>query len=1047
MNSLIIWFARKPLFGDLFTVFVIGAGLVSLAAIQRDVFPNVNFDVISVTAIFPGASPEEVEKLIANPLEQDLGEVDGIKKLKSTAIEGRLLILAQLDSDQTTEAKAKADIQEVVDRFQKPDGVDDILVTSLETKQSPIIEVNVVANLSDLELRDLAKKAERRIEALPGVARVVARGLRDREFHVKADPGQLARYRLSLDDLSAALRRQNLSIPAGNIDPRGPEEFERIVRTVGEFAGQADIENTVIRANELGEAIRVRDVAVVEKNLERATILHRTHGERSIGLTVLKKEKSDAIKMVEAVKVEIERLKAEYQGRATFNYVNDFSYFIKRRLSILGGNLALGLFIVFGLLALLLPIRVTLLVSIGVPFAFLGAMIIFKLGNQTINLISLMGLIIVSGMLVDDAIVVTDNAVRHMENGLPPEEAAIRGVTEVWAPVTASVLTTIFAFLPMMFMSGIFGKFIWQIPLGVICALGVSLFEAFFILPGHIAKYIRVAKKGSTERKRGGPLGSFLQWTEKVWDERVVPRYIAYLEMALRRRYLVGVAVGLVFFGSLGFAAMKMKFVLFPADGIEIFFARGDAPLGTPIERTAALMKPVEDEIAKLSKMELDEFTTIVGIQQQDQNDPTTRRGSEYAQIAVYLTPETARSRSAEAIIEELRAKLGTPPGLIKLSFARVNSGPPTGKPVDLSVSAEEYETIVPAVEDLKKRMAAIAGVRDVNDSYVLGKEEYRISVQGPEAAAAGLSVAQIGNTVRAAFEGTVATQIQELGEEVAVRVSLSDQARRERGTIDSIQIPNQMGNLIPLSRVATVSKAQGAATLQHRQGKREIRVTADIDDKVTSSQLANAAVEKFMPDFKVKYPMVTVTAGGEDEDTKESMASLGRAFVIAFALIFLVLIATFQNLTQPLLVLLTIPMGIISVIWAFYLHGRPLSFLAMIGIIALAGVIVNNAIVLVDFVNQERARGVGKMESILNSARVRVRPIFLTTVTTVAGLMPTAYGIGGLDPFVVPIALSLGWGLAIGSLLTAGVFPVAIALLDDVVGFVTRTGKRVYSR
>ncbi|NDD91686.1 efflux RND transporter permease subunit, partial [bacterium] len=851
---------------------------------------------------------------------------------------------------------------------------------------------------------------------------------------VEADPKKLAYYRISLDEMIRALQSQNVSIPAGSIEARSLSirDEEKIVRTVGDFKSPQDVEETVIRANEMGQPIRVRDVAQVSPGLAKAKVISRALGLPGLSLTVLKKEKADAITVVQKLKAKVASIQPRLDSRLKISYINDFSRFVERRIGVLSGNLYLGLALVLILLALILEIRVALLVSLGIPFAFLGTMAVFHNWGFSLNLISLIGFIIVSGMLVDDAIVVTDNAVRLMEEGKDPETAAIQGTQEIWPAVTASVLTTVLAFAPMLFMSGIFGKFIKEIPLGVILALLISLFEAFFILPAHIASFIRVDLKN---RYRANSRG-FRQKLGKIarhWDEVVTPAYKRALARVVKRRYQVALGMVFLFVGSILLATKGMRFVLFPSDGIENFFIRVDAPIGASLAQTEALMKPIEQVVAKLPARELDSFLTTIGVQQQDPNDPNTRRGTEYAQIAVFMTPQSERVRDVNDVIEQLRSEIGLPEGARKIAFSRVNPGPPVGKAVSLSVRAKTYEQIMPVVAELKEILAKMKGVRDIEDSYILGKKEVVLRVDSPEAAAAGLSVAQIGQTVRAAFDGVVATTVKSLGDEIDVRVSLNEKSRKDAATLGQIMIPNSRGALVPLSRVTRSESAQNLATHQHEGNQRQIRVTADIDPDQTSSLEVNGRLKKMLSDLNAKSPGVTVQFGGEDEDTQESFQSLGRAFIVAFFGIFLVLIMTFGKLLQPLLVMLTIPMGIIAVILTFFVHGKPLGFFAMLGVIALAGVIVNNAIVFIDFVNQRRREGSSRSQSIIDAAGVRFRPIFLTTATTVAGLLPTAYGIGGSDEFVKPIALALGWGLFFGSIMTAFIFPAAIAILDDI--------------
>jgi len=1034
MNRLIAFFVEKRVFIDLLTVGLIVIGIGSLFLIRKEVFPNVAFDIITITTVAPGGSAEEVEKLITNPIEQDLQEIDGLKKVLSKSIEGRSFILVQLDPDQTNEDEGKRNIQDVVDRFVLPEIAKQPIVTSVKSNQTPIIEVCLKGDLPDLEMREAARFLEKKIEAIPGVARVVHRGLRDKEVRVEASPKLLSRYRVSLEDLIQSLKRQNVTISAGSldIDPKKADQKERLVRTIGEFKNLEDIEKVVVRANESAAPIRVKDLARVFYQLEKPELLVRTDGGNSLNLTVLKKAKADAIDVVDALKVTLDQLKPSLDPRLKIEYVNDFSTFIRRRINVLSGNLLLGLILVLLLLSLFLQKRIALLVSIGIPFSFLATMFAFYSFDYSINLVSLLGLIIVSGMLVDDAIVVTDNCARLLEEGADPKTAAIRGTQEIWPAVTASVMTTVVAFLPMMFMSGIFGKFIREIPLGVILALLFSMAESFFALPVHFAHFAqRIQVTGSAGKKSFS--ARFSHWFDEGWKNTWVPRYVRVLHFVIRYRYRTAFAALLVFVGTISYAALGMRFVLFPPDGAEMFFIRVEAPTGTSLRQTEQLILPLEKIVSSLPSKELKNYVSVVGMHQQDANDPETRRGHELAQITVFLTPAQDRARTVAEVIESLRLPTKDVPGFDRLVFAELNSGPPVGKPVSLAVRSAEYADILPAVAKLKEVLAGYPGVKDIVDSFLAGKEETVVKVNGAEAAAAGLSVASIGNVVRAAYEGVEATNITGLDEEIQVRVSFPAAARSQANTLNEILVPNAFSQLIPLPGVARFEKSSSLALYEHENNEREVRVLADVDITATSAKSVNDRVRAILPDLNKQFPKVRIAFGGEDLDTAESMSSLGRAFVIAFFAIFLILVFTFQNITQPLLVMTTIPMGIMSVVWTFAVHNRPLSFMGMLGIIALGGVIVNNAIIFIDFVNAARKRGADRFESIYQAAQFRIRPIFLTTATTVAGLLPTAYGIGGRDDFVVPIALSLGWGILFGSILTAVLLPTALAILDDI--------------
>jgi multidrug efflux pump subunit AcrB len=1035
MNRLIEFFARQGVFANIIFFFVMIVGIYSAFKIPKEFFPNIDFEMITVTTIYPGSSAEEVEKLITNPIERDLREVDGIKRVTSASAANRSTIVLQLEPNQNVR-DSKADIQDVIDRVAGlPSDAESPIVRSLESRQNPVIEVTLFGDVPEMELRAAAKRMERELEQVPDVARIVFRGLENLEIQVQADPDKLSFYRLSLDDLVRAIQQTNVSIPGGTLRSTqdDPNSMEFIVRTIGDFKSSADVENTVIRANELGQAIRIRDVATVKEGLAERAILNRLNGRPAISLTVLQKENIDVIRLVDQVQERAQAIAPTLGMGIEVDFVNDTSSFIRNRLGILTNNMIVGLSLVLIILAIILPARVAMIVAVGIPFAFLATIATFFYMGISLNMLSLLGLIIVIGMLVDDAVVVTENGTRYIQAGHSPTRGAILGAQQIWRPITASIMTSIAVFMPLMMMSGIVGKFMAFIPIGVIIALLFSLFECFFILPHHMAAWVKPMPKMKAGKR------SISEKIDAVWNSSLVPLYIGGLKQALRHRYILILGMFLLFIGSITFATQKMRIILFPAEGIEVFMINAEAPIGTSLNRMSNYMQPIEDVISKLPADELQNFTTKIGIQQQDPNDPDTQRGSHYAQVTVYLTPEMQRTRIADEIINDLRNKIQSPEGLTELLFTRLRTGPPVGSPISIGVRGDTYEEILPAVEHLQNELAQIQGVKDITHNYNLGKQEFQIHVKTDEAAASGLSVTQIGTTVRAAFEGLIATSIQGLDEKVDVRVSLPERYQKDEASFEKLLIPNQRGNLISLERVSDIRQDQGIAAYLHEDNQRQVRVLGDIDETLNTSRAVNAMIRARIPEFREQFPTITYHFGGEDMDTAESFQSLFRAFIIAIAGVFLILILLFKQILQPLLILLTIPLGIIAVIWTFFLHGMPLSFLAMLGIVALSGIIVNNAIVLVDFINNYRREGKGRWHSIMEASRVRIRPIFLTTVTTVCGILPTAYGIGGIDKFVVPIALSLGWGIGFGSLMAAFVFPASVAILDDLQSFLRR--------
>ncbi len=1027
MKKLIEFFARQGLFSELLTVLVIGVGIYSLVNIKKEVFPNVQYDIITVYTIFPGAAPSEVEKLITNPLEQEIKEVDGIKKMVSTSLEGLSGIIIQLDSDQTTQEEAKTDIQEVVDRFQDlPEEAEDPSITALESKEFPVIEVNVYGGSDSFELKEVARYVEDEIEKIPGVARVDVRGEQEYEIRVEISAKKLRRYQMSLPEIVKALKEQNVSVPGGTFTKveKGIEK-DVIIRTDSQFENVEDVKKTVVRSNDLGTPIILGDIANVFMSLKESQRAYRVNGHDTIRLVVLKKESADAIEMTDAVKALVAGgLNEERITGFKFELVHDLSKLIRRRLGVLSNNLLVGLVLVVLVLSLFLPFRVSLVTAIGIPFSFLGAMTFFDIQDISLNLITMMGLIIVVGMLVDDAVVVTENAVRNMEeNGDDPMTGAIKGTQKIWSAVFASVMTTVLAFFPMVIMTGIFGKFVSYIPLGVICALLISLLECYFILPYHIGRWVQLKHLKKPEK---GIKAAF----DRLW-QRALQAYGTFLHFSARMRWLMMGLFVILIIGSVANVATNMKVVLFPPEGIDQMRIQVKGPIGTSLEQTREFMKPLETLVANLPENELINFVTTIGELRMREDEPG-ERGSQYGQIMVYLTPETRRDRIAADIIEDLRSKIPENEDL-EVTFGRINPGPPVGSPISVGVQGQDYQEIMKLVEVIQKDLEAMDGTKDISHNFSAGKDQTVVRVDAEEARSVGLSVASVGRTVLNAFEGVVATSIRELDDEIDIRVSLPEDEKRSRSGIGSLEILNDRGQLIKLRSVAKFEKERGIESYAHENNRRQVTISGDVDvSKISATEVSNAVRAK-EKEYLSQYPNLSLNFGGEDQDTKESLESLQRAFYLALILIYFLLILTFQSFVWPIIIILVIPIGAISVSWALFLHDEPLSFMGMLGVVALAGVIVNNAIVFVDFVMAERAEGVSQRRSIIDAGKKRLRPIVLTTLTTVCGILPTAYGIGGLDPFVVPIALALGWGMLIGSILSSMFLPAFVSVFDDI--------------
>ena len=1044
MLAIIEFFLRRSIFGNILTVILIGWGIYVGLTINREALPNIDFDIVLVTTVFPGASPEEVEKLITNPIEDQLKSVEGIKEIRSSSIENRSGITVIIDPDTKNPRKVVQDIRSAVDRVTDlPADVDKPLVLEITSSLTPVIEVSLFADENKIDYRTLREQAEileNALKQIDGVARIDRRGWLNREYIVKLDPIKIKNNYVGIEQILAGLKQRNINFPGGEVIINGASQ---VLRTVGELLEPQDIENFFIRSNELGQGIRIRDVGKVVDGFEEPLYIYRTNGKIAIDLIVLKKEKGDIIRVVEEVKKVANNYKQKLPEGIEVEFINDLSYYVKRRLDVLFNNAISGFILVVGALFFFMGWRTALMVALAIPVSLGAALIIFNALGVTLNLISMVGMIIVVGILVDDAIVVSENFYRYLEEGYSTLEAAIKGTSEVVAPVFASVITTIVSFAPLLFVTGIFGKFLFTIPLVVIITLSASLFESFFILPSHLYD---INKYASHENEIKGESGYFYRFRKKIYEPA--------LAWVINHRWQTLIALVVLFITSIVLQVTVGKFKLFTG-AIEAFIIKMKADPSTPLEDMDRFNQYISKYVETLPKEEIENFRTATGIVQQNPTDPFTKRGSNYAMAIIYLTPENKRKRSGEEIVNQVReeiswlldakfkdnANLKQNPykpkifpefmnlsgKLENLQVDLIRGHPPTGKPVAIEIRGKDYDVLEKIGEEFKERLAKIKGVQNIDDDHELGKKEIHLKIDELTAAITGVSVENIALAVNTAFRGTAPTTIKKGTEEIDVRVRFDDSYHKNIQTINHIYVLNTMGQLIPIKPLVKFETKQGYVALNHIDADRSLIVLADIDEKTTTSAQVNKEIQKFMNQIIEKYPGYTVKLGGENKDTEESLESLRKALIVGVLVNFLILSSLFGSILLPFTILMTIPFAIIGVILAFIAHGQPISFLALVGFVGLSGVIVNGAIVMIDFAQSLRKNNPNMSieEVALKAGSMRLRAVILTTLTTVLGLLPTAYGIGGRDPFLVPLALAFAWGLMFSTLLTLFIIPI----------------------
>jgi len=1015
---------KNSLLVNLISVFIIIIGIMSMFKIPLDMFPAVDFDVVTVTTLYPGAPAEDVEKFVTIPIEKELKGVSGIKELESSSDEGQSKIGITLDPKVSDKDEVVDEIRVAVDRVRNlPEGVtEDPYVLELKSKERPVIEISVSGIYPEAVKRQYAQALEDKLLDVDGVASVRRVGWRDPEFWVEVDPEKLLEFYVSMDEIIAALKSRNITLPGGQLKTT---DTEFSIRITGEFRTEEQIEDVIIRANDSGNWLKIRDVARVKEAFEDEVRIAKINKKPAIAMVVVKSESSDVVSLVKDIREAVKQFQLQLPAGMEITMTNDFSYYVKRRLGVLKNNGIIGFALVLANLFLFLNFVPALVTAIGIPIAIFITIIIMYMFGMSINLVSMLGLIIVLGMLVDDGIIVAENVYRYVESGLSPKEAAIKGTREVIAPVTVTILTTYAAFAPLLFMKDIMGKFIREVPIVVMIALAASLFEAFIILPSHLADFVGRHHKMGKKNIKG--------YQPKQWYSKLVGVYTKFLKWVLghRRLFVFGILVPLLV-STMLIWKFKVKFIFFPREGIEQFYVRAEADKGITLDNLNDLIVPVEDVVAQLPPEYMESFRTYLGsIESERGFDSKAKRGTHLGQITVFLTPFQSRDKTSKEIADDIRDQLEDIEGFQKINISQRRGGPSVGKAIEIAVKGERFDILEEISVTLMDRLNTIDGVTDVDTSYEFGKKQLKVIVNEALMRKYYLTLGQIAQSVRTAFKGSIATTVKPLQaeEEIDVVVRFREEDRSQLSAFDKILIPNKFDKLVRLGSIAQVIEEDGIYTINHKDGKRVIHVSAEVDEDVITSVEVNEMMQEEFSDIPADYLGYTVSFGGEFEEALESRKNLLTSFAIALCIIFIMLTTMFKSLVQPFIVMLAIPFGLIGVIIAFYLHGKPLSFFALMGIVGLTGIVVNDSIILVDFINRLQKQGKDKYHSIIEAGQIRLRPVIMTSITTIVGLIAVAYGIGGGDPFLKPLALAIIWGILFSTVLILIMIPCIYAM------------------
>ncbi len=1002
----------KPVLINILMITVLALGLFSLISLPQEQFAEVPFYWVNVIVPYPGVAAEDMEASVTIPVENAFQGMDRLKQISSTTSEGLSVVRVEFD-DGIDDQLFKALFQDAQTRFSQvtlPDGTLPAILDDFSSSDFlPVVEVIISGNLPYQELREQALALQNEILKVGDVADVQIIGLPERQIQVQLDPTMLASLGLSVNEVVRSISEQNRSVPSGNLTT---QSREYLIRTLGSIREVDDINSVIVRRSNQGEGIiRVSDVAQVVDGFEKDTPFNRFNGSPSVSLRVTKVVKGNSVAIVDRVRSIVEE--QQQVSGAKLTLFNDSTVQIASSLSVLSSNALMGLALLVIILGLFIGVRNSLITALGIPVTFALTFLVLDLLGETINTNTLFGLVLVLGLIVDHGIVIIENSYRLQTLGMKRHEAAILGVNQVIWPIIAATGTTVAAFLPLMIIPGTIGKFLRVIPLTVTIALIVSTFEALFFLPSHYAEW------GPRER-------NIVRKPKKDRFGIFVGRYRMFLENLYNRKGLYLVILLLITVGVFSLVG-TLKQDLFSAEDYSYFNIEITTPLGSTLDQTNRIVQSYEEVLlGKVGNGEILSISSNIG---GSGNSQTTTQ----AQITVDLAEkDQGRQRSIEAIIDELKRETYYLSGSEQVLFTKAQTGPPTSADFSFRLSGDSYQPIINAAAALSNALASIKNVSNVQSDFVPGNPVLRVEVNQDQASRLGISVSTIAGYLRSRFDGvTVGTFFLE-NEEIDIIAQFAAKSADRFEDLEQILIPTDDLRLVPLSSVATIKLDNSIGSIRRVEGKREITITADasgdVDQKAVNSQIR----QLWDTQLEARYAGVDLVVGGEFADFSNLLIDILRVFVLGIFLMYLILGAQFNSYSQPFLILLSVPFSFIGVVLYLFVSGTPLSTTVIYSAVALAGVAVNDAIVLISFINDLRSEGKSVREAVFESAVTRIRPILLTSLTTIAGLLPTAIGIGGYSVVWSPMASTIMVGLVFSTLSALLIIPLLYGVLYD---------------
>lgn len=1036
MHSLIRWFVYNPVAANLMMWVLLIVGGLTLTSTYREEFPNLATDVVRVTVPYLGASPAEVEESVCVRVEEAIEGTPNIKKILTTAQEGACVTRVEMEIG-VDKGKVVDDIKSRVDGIDSfPEDAEEPQVKE-EDILTHVLHIMLAGKADERSLKELAYKIRDDIVELPGVSQAQVTYVRPYEMSIEVSEHTLRRYGLTLEQVATAIRNSSLDLPGGAIKT---ESGEVLLRTKAQAYSRRDFEEIIVLTREDGSVITLGDIANVVDGFMDQDLRVRFDGNPAVMIQVKRIGKEDVIDLAERVKSYLEQAEADLPEGISMTLWKDESQDLVDRLDLLRTNAGSGLLLVVLLLSLFLKPNLAFWVAVGIPVALAGSLIIFPVADIAISTMSILAFILVLGILVDDAVVVAERIYAHQLKGLGPKEAAIAGTQEVSIPVIFGVLTSMVAFMPFVVIPVAIGEWFAVLGIVVIAALFFSIIESQLILPVHLSH--RILTSGRRQNRES--------WLPRQLQSLAENVYQPLLVITLRWRYLAlasGLALLIAAFGLVASGRLSLQFI--PDVVGERLYATLTMPAGTDqttmltrvqqIETAAnQLQRELDAKLAEGEPSRVKHILSSIGAPLiKGSIGDGSAVGGHFAEVALETLNPDDYGLDPNAIVERWRELTGAIPGALELTFTA--SAFSVGKALDLQLRGESTEDLKQSAALLKEALAELPGVLDITDTFRPGKLEIQLDLK-PEARTLGLTTAALANQVREAFYGLEVQRIQRGQDDVRVMVRFPENERRSLGDVEDMMIRTETGAEVPFNSVARVSTGRGYSTIQRVDGKQVVSVQANIDRDVTTPEaIINHAISKIMPQLTQSYPSIEYSLAGEAEERAGALAGLLRNMVIALFVIYSLLAIPLKSYFQPFVIMGVIPFGMIGSLVGHYLLGLDLIIWSLLGIVAMAGVVVNSGLVLVDYINQRRSEGMPVEKAALEAGVVRFRPIILTSLTTFVGLIPLITNHNLAIFMFVPLAVSLAFGVLIASFVNLLMVPASYLILEDILRLFSR--------